>query len=140
MTSRACTIDVTNDLDELARVQTAIQNFSRSNALDDQTQHTLLLVVEELFVNIVRHGYEQAAADTVTIGISVMDDGRLRLEIHDQSEPFDVSKPPPSPEEVSLEDMKVGGLGVFLVHQLARQISWERRDGINRTQVVLDGI
>ncbi|MBO3761690.1 ATP-binding protein [Ciceribacter sp. L1K23] len=141
MAGPSCTIEVTNGLDQLTTVQDALEDFVQNSGLDDDVRHTLLLVVEELFVNTVHYGYEEAEPDTIAISVGLRQNGDVHLTICDQARPFDASQPPrvPSGEE-SLEDIQIGGLGLFLVHELARQILHRRQGNSNITEVILPGV
>ncbi|MCJ8518564.1 serine/threonine-protein kinase RsbW [Pseudorhizobium tarimense] len=138
MTGQFRTIKVSNVLDQLADVQDALEAFVEELGLSDDLRHSLLLVVEELFVNTVHYGYDGAEPDTIAISVGLRKDGDLHLTIRDQARPFDVSQPPRVPTgEESLEEIQVGGLGLFLVHELARQILHQRHGNSNITEIIL---
>jgi serine/threonine-protein kinase RsbW len=57
--------------------------------------------------------------------------GTLVASIEDSGREFDPTHPPPSVAE-SLEEAKVGDLGIHLMHSFASDIHYERQDGRNR--------
>jgi serine/threonine-protein kinase RsbW len=131
------TISVANDLGELGRIYEMLTLFARQSGVSDAARAALHLVAEELFVNTVRYGYEENTSDTIRI-TAELKDGLPQLTIDDGAKFFDITKPPRQPDEtVSLEDMQIGGLGLFLVHEYAQSIAQSRHGDRNRTRLVL---
>lgn len=137
MTGASCTISVSNELEELERVYAMLEGFVDRCGLTATARHALLLVTEELFANAVRYGYDEGARDVISISAD-LHGGAMRLTIRDNARPFDVTQPPRLPaEDDSLEDMQIGGLGLFLIHEFAQSISQGRDGTSNLTEVVL---
>ena len=55
----------------------------------------------------------------------------LVVVIVDDSAPFDLSATPEADLDASLEEREIGGLGLFLVHQMMDKVEYERVDGRN---------
>lgn len=137
MPGTSCTVSVNNNLEELAQVYAALENFAETCGVTAETWHATILIVEELFANAVRYGYDEDETDTITISARYQQ-GTMRLTIRDRARPFDVTAPPRRPDEtLSLEDMEVGGLGLFLVHEFAQSITQGREGTTNVTEIVL---
>ncbi len=137
MTGASCIVSVNNSLEELTQVHAALENFADTCGVTAETRHATMLIVEELFANAVRYGYDEDEADTIIISARYQQ-GTMRLTIRDRARPFDVSAPPRRPDEtLSLEDMEVGGLGLFLVHEFAQSITQDRDGATNVTEIVL---
>ena len=60
-------ITVENRLEELNRVYSCLEGFAAEAQLPEQARRSLLLVTEELFTNMIHHGYEDGVSDTITI-------------------------------------------------------------------------
>jgi serine/threonine-protein kinase RsbW len=137
MSEASSTLAVDNRIDELTRIYAAIEAFAERSHLPEPVRRALLLVVEELFTNVVNHGYPAGELDAIRLSVA-LDGGDVALTIRDHGKPFDATRTPRAPSgERTLEDMKVGGLGLFLVHEFARSVT-SRRDGdANVTEVRL---
>ncbi|WP_162894650.1 ATP-binding protein [Rhizobium terrae] len=137
MTGASCTVSVNNSLEELVQVHAALEKFAEVCGVTAETRHATILVVEELFANAVRYGYDENEADTIVISARYQH-GTMRVIIRDQARPFDVTAPPRRPDEtLSLEEMEIGGLGLFLVHEFAQSITQDREGATNVTEIVL---
>lgn len=136
----SCIVSVSNRLEELEQICTVLEDFAESCGVSAGTRHALLLVVEELFANTVHYGYDGDEKDTVTIGASYLD-GVMRLSIRDHARPFDVTAPPRQPDEsLSIDEMQIGGLGLFLVHEFAQSLVQQRDGKANTTEIVLKNV
>jgi anti-sigma regulatory factor (Ser/Thr protein kinase) len=78
-------------------------------------------VVDELFVNSLRHSGSGAPGETVTIAIKTANNA-IRIEVTDLSGP---GVPEPRPTGSDAED----GRGLQLVDRLAMRWGWRRRGG-----------
>ena len=92
----------------------------------------LALVIEEIFMNVCRHGYPDGAQGVVNITYSVPAPGELSIEVADQGVEYNPLTAAPPDVNLSLEDRPIGGLGVFLVKRLARFVSYRRDRDWNR--------
>jgi len=91
----------------------------------------LRLVAEEVFLNIVNYsGLSEQDSVQVVLG---RDASRVVLEFVDRGRPWNPLEQAP---EVTLgqstDDATIGGLGVFLVHELTDDRLYRRDDGANR--------
>ncbi|MES2257186.1 MAG: ATP-binding protein [Pseudomonadota bacterium] len=88
------------------------------------------LILEELFLNSVLHGYRGDSASPVWIAVRA--DGFCYV---DEAPPFNPLEDGPAgvaPDPaLTIEDQPVGGAGLLLIRQLARQASYCRQDGRN---------
>jgi serine/threonine-protein kinase RsbW len=112
----------------------ALLEFAHAGAdlagLRPEERNQLDLVLEELIVNVARYAYQAARGD-VELAYVVDEPGRLLIEISDKGRffnPLECSDPD-LPDE--LADRRTGGLGLFLVRQLAGPISYRRDHGRN---------
>jgi len=79
------------------------------------------LLVDELFVNSIRHSGSGAPGETVTVAVRT-ENGVIRVEVTDRSGP---GVPEPRPAGSDAED----GRGLHLVARLAARWGWRRRGG-----------
>lgn len=131
------TVTVRNDLADLPAVYAALEAFATAVDLPDDARRTLLLIVEELFSNIVSYGYPEGNDDEIVVSVR-HDQAHVELRLVDKAVPFDSGTLSGDPNtEASVEDRDIGGLGLFLVHQLAAKVSHERDGDTNRTIILI---
>ena len=97
------------------------------------------LVLEELVMNVARHGHPSPAVDdgsSLRLGAQRQGD-HLLLCLEDDGIPFDPVASPLPVAPASLAEAPVGGLGLVLVHKSARSLRHERVGDLNRLWVEL---
>jgi anti-sigma regulatory factor (Ser/Thr protein kinase) len=100
--------------------------------LSADTSFAVQLCLEEAVANIIIHG-GGAKDDRLQIAIALeRNGGTLVARIEDSGREFDPTQFPPSSVAKSLEEAKVGDLGIHLMRSFASDMHYERRDGRNR--------
>ena len=75
-----------NDIGELPRLLELATAFSRRNRLPSDEASRLLVVIDELFSNIVRHGFE-AHSDQSIVVVARYGPGAIELSFEDDGAP-----------------------------------------------------
>lgn len=92
------------------------------------------LALEEIFMNIVMHGTRPGVTSRVEVSVTLGPDA-VTMAIEDDGPPFDPLSLPPPDLTASLEDRKIGGLGVYLVREVMDDVSYTRVAGHNRLRM-----
>lgn len=100
--------------------------------VDEACRADVRLVLEELLVNIVRHGYPDGRDGAIHIFIDI-DPGGVLLKLEDDAQPFDLRARdlPDLPGDIA--DREIGGLGLHLIHNIADGLEYTREGHLNRT-------
>jgi serine/threonine-protein kinase RsbW len=127
-TSDGFTIQIANDLSEIARVTARLQAFGRLHRLPERFVDQFVLALDELVANIVQHGLPTDGHETILISIT-LDAVQLGMEISDPGRAFDpLHETPPPDLDSPLEQRRVGGLGVHFVRTMMDDVAY-RREG-----------
>ena len=87
----------------------------------------VMIAADEVLSNALDHSGAQAIA--VTAGVRA---GRVTATVTDDGAPFDPTSAPAPDTGLSIDERKIGGLGVHLVRQLMDEVRYERVDGHNK--------
>ena len=90
--------------------------------LPDAARYNVELAFEEIVANIVRHGRPTADID-VTI---LFGDADTILTFEDDGIPFNPCEQTVPPPPASLDEAKVGGLGIPLIKAISTRMEYER--------------
>jgi anti-sigma regulatory factor (Ser/Thr protein kinase) len=126
-------VHLANSLSAIEDGRLALLSYLAPFRLDDRIINRLEIVLEELVSNVVRHN---AAATAVTVEAAYRD-GTIKLTIEDNGAAFDPFELTTPSRFTTLEDAKLGGLGVPLVRRLTERLHYERISGCNRTSAVI---
>ena len=128
-------LNVLASLDQLGRIAAEVEAMGKRECWSPNLVFRANLVLEELLVNIVKHG-QGTGIDDFDITLTSEPD-RLTIEVVDEGQPFDPVKDAPAPVLTgSLEDRPVGGLGLHLVRSLFDELSYKRKRGKNHVALV----
>ena len=107
----------------LQAVSEAVQGFEDQWAhLPSELRTLLLLAMQELCVNIVKHGYA-GAAGTIVLLVE-LDTAQLRVTVHDTApNAFTMPDEIEAPDPLALPE---SGWGIFIIHQVFDQVQYER--------------
>ena len=98
---------------------------------DDDIQFKIRLSVEEVVENVVRYAYTDGIG-WLEAGVELEDNGlMLAIEIKDAGIPFNPLEAGEPDLDASLEDRKIGGLGIFLTKQMMDSVEYNYIDGCN---------
>ncbi len=134
-------ISLSPDLSALVRLAQVVQEFGAAHALNADLQNRLNLVLDELVTNSVSYALSEITEPELRLRI-VLDRGVVVAQLEDNGVAFNPFEEAPEPDtSLELEERPTGGLGVFLVKQLADSSAYERVDNRNRItlQIVIGG-
>jgi anti-sigma regulatory factor (Ser/Thr protein kinase) len=118
------------DVAELERLAGWIEGFTRQGTSPD-VSFAVQLCLEEAVANIIMYG--GAKDDPIEIAVELERNGTtLVARIEDNGRQFDPTHAPPPAPAASLEEAKVGDLGIHLMRSFASGMDYERRGGLNR--------
>jgi serine/threonine-protein kinase RsbW len=115
-----------NKIRDLEKIHRGIEHLCHQLGISKKCQCETGLVLEELFTNIIHHGYPDGGEHSVRITISVAED-KLTLKIEDDGVPFNPLKVDTPDLQTSIEDRNVGGLGVLLARHFSQEIRYRRQ-------------
>ncbi|WP_048438751.1 ATP-binding protein [Caenimonas sp. SL110] len=122
--------------DESGAVREAVLQFLNRSGVDSATVFKVELILEETFVNLAWHAFDDDLEHEVEIGIE-LDGSQLVIVISDDGVAFDPTQAPEPARPTSLHDAVPGGLGLILVRKFAQSVTYERRDARNRLTICL---
>lgn len=129
-------VKLENRLDEIQRVDAAVEEFSEQVGLPMDVSFQIRLSIEELFTNIVSYGYEDSEIHEVLVTVA-LEDKRLEICIEDDAKPFNPNEmKKENDESVSLEDMEIGGQGWPIVRNYMDDIQYEYSDRKNKLKLI----
>ncbi|HRY28472.1 MAG TPA: ATP-binding protein [Elusimicrobiota bacterium] len=91
----------------------------------------LRLASEEALVNVVRYAYPSGPG-SVDVACGPVEDGRgICIEISDSGIPFDPLSLPAPDTNLSMEQRKIGGLGIFMIRKIMDKVLYRREGARN---------
>lgn len=133
-------------LEELSRLARIIDTRAEERSWPSGWAVNLNVCLDELITNVVSYGYQDlpegqgTESKEIRIVVTELDD-ELIVEMEDHGIPYNPFAESPVPDiDASVEDRRIGGLGVYIVKQLTDEASWERRSDVNYIRLVKRGL
>lgn len=122
-------------LESLPLLHDAVARFCSGHDIRPDAAFKIDLALEEVFTNIVRHGYGDGRPHEIAVRIERLR-GRVRIQVDDDGRPFDPLRAPEADVAAPLDERHPGGLGIHLVRRLLDQVRYQRRAAGNRLILV----
>jgi len=123
------------EIEAIGEVFAFLETFADGQEIDEKTAFCINLVVEELFINMVRHN--EGGGDRITLSIERRND-RVHLELVDfDVEPFDPETAEVPPVDAGIKDRRPGGLGIYLVKKMVDDLKYEYETGNRRMRITV---
>ena len=124
-------VEILSQARYLAGTRELVAAVARRLGFDEGACSQIALAVDEALCNIIRHGYDKAADKPIWISIWPLNEsdeenaGGIRIVLEDRAKHID-------PEQIrgrELDDIRPGGLGVYIIRNVMDEVIFEKRDG-----------
>ena len=129
-TSANATLTLTNNINELERLEPFLEEFFQQNGLSLAPLSQIDLALEEAMANVIMYAYPEGTQGDVTLSMKV-EGNAIRMEISDRGVPFNPLQQQEANLDVPLEERKIGGLGIHLIKEIMDSVAYEYREGFN---------
>jgi sigma-B regulation protein RsbU (phosphoserine phosphatase) len=119
-----------NRFEEIQVMSGETENFARLHKIEEKTINHLHLFIEEIFTNIVKYAYDDPAEHKIDFAVNLQD-GSITMIFTDDGKEFDPFKSAEVDITSSIEERKIGGLGIYLIKKIADEVKYERADKKN---------
>ena len=123
-------IILANDIAEISRLATFIEEVGEAFALTPDVVFNLNLVIEEAVVNVINYAYPKEEHQPIYLSAH-LHEGSIVLVLTDTGKEFDPTLAPEADITLSADEREIGGLGIFLIRQIMNEVRYERIDGKN---------
>lgn len=100
--------------ENLSMVLDTVESFIEG-LCNSEIKNEILISVDELFINVAHYAYEGEEGEVSIVMELLEEKKRLRIIISDQGIPFNPLEKEDPDIDLSLEERKIGGLGIFMV-------------------------
>jgi anti-sigma regulatory factor (Ser/Thr protein kinase) len=93
------------------------------------------IVLDDALMNVVSHGFDNPTGQNIQVAFN-LEETKLSIVIADYGRAFDPTAERANEnklegENLNIEDVEIGGLGVGLIRQMTDQMNYKRVDGQN---------
>ncbi len=111
-------------LNNLETICDFVTHCADEAGLSEEEVYAVQLAVDEASTNIIEHGYGEECPSRIDITCEPVEDG-IKVVIYDDASPFDPTSIPEPEINVSLEEVKPRGLGIYLMRKMMDEVCYE---------------
>lgn len=123
-------IRINNEISEITKVSQIFKNFSAQHQFSKKITHVFDLALDEILNNIITYGYEDNTEHKIDIDIH-LSETQLIVEIEDDGCEFNPLDAPEPDTASSLEERRIGGLGIHLIRNAMDDIQYKYENNKN---------
>jgi anti-sigma regulatory factor (Ser/Thr protein kinase) len=127
-------IKIKNDIEEIGKVCEGVREFCSQNNIPNAKYHDVVLILDEIVTNIISYAYPDGNGHSFSIDLQ-KSGNFIRIRSIDDGVAFDPLTLEDPDTISSLEERKVGGLGIYIIKRLAESVKYDRIDGQNRLEI-----
>jgi len=128
-------IKLKNRLIDLNKIKKAVLKLSSSVECTKRRFIEVNLILEELFTNVVNHGFNDDEEHDIALSLSC-DESSMKIRMEDDGKPFDLTKAESPDTKCAIEKRFIGGLGVHFVKHFADKCTYQRKNGKNVIELI----
>ncbi len=123
-------ISFANDMRELTHVLQVINVFLEPRELQSKLVYAVNLILEEILMNIIKHGYKDEDSHEIEVKIELEED-EVSLTVIDDGREFNPLTIPGPDRSKSAMDRLEEGLGLQFVRHMRNAMEYRRREDKN---------
>jgi serine/threonine-protein kinase RsbW len=112
-------------LSDIAQLPVWIESIASRYSVPSQTHYAMDLCLEEVLVNIIRHGYGREADFPIRVCFKIPRPGDYLFIVEDDAPRFNPLEVPELPAIDADEEMHLGGQGIRLLRRFANTLNYE---------------
>ncbi|MBN1153333.1 ATP-binding protein [candidate division KSB1 bacterium] len=129
-------LKIPSQTDNLELIREFVSKVAEKVGFGDDDINKIELAIDEACTNVVKHAYDDKKNNSIGIAIK-LDYDRFIVIVTDTGKGFDVNKIKTPDMKEYLAEMRVGGLGLYLIHSLMDEVHFDLNPGIkNEVQMV----
>jgi serine/threonine-protein kinase RsbW len=125
MAKKKYSFELKSSLDELDNLCLNLETLGEKIGLSKKLIFEINLALDELFTNIISYGFSDEDEHTIKVTITPQK-GKICLSIEDDGIPFNPIEFETPDVACSVENCKIGGLGIHIMRKLMDDICYQR--------------
>jgi len=131
--ARRYRLRIPSQTENLEIIRHFVGHIARRVGFDDEDATKIEMAVDEACSNVIKHAYEPGTRQPIDIAVKI-DYDKLTVIVTDHGKGFDPSSIKMPDMKEYLAELRVGGLGIYLMRTLMDEVAYDIKPGV-RNQV-----
>ncbi|MBN2009937.1 ATP-binding protein [candidate division KSB1 bacterium] len=128
-------LKIPSQTDNLEVIREFISNLARKAGFQNDDVDKIELAVDEACSNVIKHAYKKTDKKPIIISVEI-EKNKFTVSVTDHGKGFDINKIKTPDMKEYLAQMRVGGLGIYLIKSLMDEVDFTIEPGV-KNQVKL---
>ncbi|MEJ2213971.1 MAG: ATP-binding protein [Gammaproteobacteria bacterium] len=130
-------LQLLNKPEELIRLKEWLNRICDSHEISDKTRFSLELVLEEAVTNVFDYAFDKTEEHQFSLELN-LSESDISVILQDNGIAFNPLQQQEPVQANSIEDAKIGGMGIHLIKSYTKLVDYFRKEGTNNLLMVLD--
>ena len=128
-------LKIPSDTENLEIIRKFVAGIARKVGFKNDDIHKIELAVDEACTNVIQHAYKNQKKQSIDIAIK-LDFQKFSIVITDKGEGFNFQEIDIPKMDEYLAELRVGGLGIYLMKTLMDEVNYKKTNGKNQVRMV----
>jgi serine/threonine-protein kinase RsbW len=128
-------LKIPSQTDNLEMIRNFVSGVAKKVGFDSEDINKIELAVDEACTNVIEHAYKHDNTKAIDIAVK-LDYHKFTVIVTDRGETFDVHDIEMPDMETYLAELRVGGLGIYLIKTLMDEVDYIHEKGKNEVKMV----
>ena len=130
-------LQLQNKPEELIKLKEWLNRICDSHEISDKTRFSLELVLEEAVTNVFNYAFDKTEEHQFSLELN-LSESDISIILQDNGIAFNPLQQQEPVQANSIEDAKIGGMGIHLIKSYTKLVDYFRKEGTNNLLMVLD--
>ena len=130
-------LQLLNKPEELIKLKEWLNRICDSHEISDKTRFSLELVLEEAVTNVFNYAFDKTEEHQFSLELN-LSESDISIILQDNGIAFNPLQQQEPVQANSIEDAKIGGMGIHLIKSYTKLVDYFRKEGTNNLLMVLD--
>ncbi|MDR2268253.1 MAG: ATP-binding protein [Holosporaceae bacterium] len=127
-------VKIKNNIEEMSKVCDKVREFCVENGIPDERYHDVVLILDEVVTNVISYAYSDGKEHEFSLHLNKYNQ-HVDIRLIDNGAAFNPLAQEDPDICSSIEERQIGGLGIFIVKQLAEVVEYSRVDEQNQLSI-----
>ena len=128
-TTRSYLLKIPSQTDNLELIRNFVSGIAKKVGFDGEESNKIELAVDEACTNVIEHAYQHDESKDIDIAIKI-DYHKFTVVVTDRGKSFKMKEVELPDMESYLAEIRVGGLGIYLMKTLMDEVDYHVKPGV----------
>ena len=133
-TGKEYTLKIPGRTNNLERIRTFVAGVARKSGFSEEDVNKIELAVDEACSNVIEHAYAHDEGKDIDIAVRI-DFQKLTVIVTDHGKSFHFNGVPMPDMKQYLAELRIGGLGIYLMKMLMDEVEYRSESGRNEVHM-----